>query len=215
MEKRTIERYNKRAILLHWVHVAAFVVLVLTGAAMFLPGVGPSGGYSTGIVHRVASVAFIASPVMYAIYQPGSILHFCKETFSWNKDDLKWFRAAPAYYFGGSEDNMPAQGRINTGQKMWQLVIFGTGMVFLITGAIMWFFKSALALDTYQWILFIHGIAFIIVFVMFLVHIYMGLLHPRMNESLRSMLDGKISPSYARSHYRKWYDRATDVQPDE
>jgi len=179
---------------------------------MFLPGIGPSGGYFIGTVHRIAAVAFIAPPAIYAIYEPSSLLRFCRETFIWNKDDIKWFRAAPAYYFGGGKEGMPPQDKINTGQKMWQLVIFGTGIVFLITGAVMWFYKPSLALAIYQWILFTHGIAFIIVFVMFLVHLYMGLFHPMTRDSLRSMLDGKVSPSYAKSHYRKWYDRIMDDQ---
>ncbi len=212
MEKRTIERYSKRTILFHWVHVIAFVLLVISGAVMFLPGIGPSGGYFIGIIHRIAAVIFITCPVSYAIYKPDSMLRFCREIFIWNKDDLKWFRVAPAYYFGGDEDSMPPQDMINTGQKMWRMVIFGTGIVFLITGTVLWFFKPALAPAIYQWILFIHGIAFIIVFVMFLIHLYMGLFHPRMRESFPSMLDGKVSPSYAKSHYRKWYDRIIDDQ---
>jgi formate dehydrogenase subunit gamma len=179
---------------------------------MFLPWTGPSGGYSTGIIHRIAAVAFIASPLVYAYYEPGSIVRFCREIFIWTKDDLKWLRAAPAYYFGGPEESMPPQDRINTGQKFWQLGIFGTSFVFLITGTTMWFFKPIIGVTVYQWILFAHGITFIIVIVMFLVHVYMGVFHPRMGESLRSMLDGKVSPSYARSHYRKWYDRATGDQ---
>ncbi|MCP4608610.1 MAG: hypothetical protein GY845_07840, partial [Planctomycetes bacterium] len=138
MQKRTIERYSKRTILFHWAHVIAFVILVITGATMFLPGIGPSGGYSTGIIHRIAAVAFITPAVIYAIYKPRNMLLFCREMFTWKTDDLKWFRAAPIYYFEGSEDSMPPQDRINTGQKMWQLVIFGTGIIFLITGTAMW-----------------------------------------------------------------------------
>ncbi len=92
MQKRTIERYSKRTILFHWVHVIAFVILVITGATMFLPGIGPSGGYSTGIIHRIAAVAFITPPVIYAIYKPRNMLLFCREMFTWKTNDLKWFR---------------------------------------------------------------------------------------------------------------------------
>lgn len=108
---------------------------------------------------------------------------------------------------GGTEEQMPPQGRLNTGQKIWQLVILGTGCVFLVTGATMWFFRSKIAIDVYLWLLFIHGIAFVVVSVMFLVHIYVAVLHPRMRGSLPSILDGKVSPSYAKRHYRKWYDK--------
>ncbi len=205
MEERTVDRYQKLAIWFHWIHAAAFVILVLTGAVVFLPGT-TVGSEGPGIVHRVVAVIFIAAPIAYCFFKTNRALQFIKESITWNRDDFEWLKAAPSYYFGGPEENMPPQGYINTGQKMWQLVIFGTSLIFLITGAIMWFFKHYIPLEAYQWTLFAHGIAFILVFVMFLAHIYMGILHPRMSESLRSMKDGKISPTYARSHYRKWYD---------
>jgi formate dehydrogenase subunit gamma len=211
MKNRLIERYRKRTILFHWVHAAAFVILLITGATKFLPGIGPSGGYSTGIVHRIAAVVFIALPLLYFFYEPRKAIGFIKETLIWGKDDLKWLIAAPNYYFGGSEEKMPPQDRFNTGQKMWQLVIVVTGCVFLVTGAIMWLFRSKIAIDVYEWVLFVHGIAFIVVFVMFLVHIYMSVLHPRMRGSFSSMLDGKISSSYAKRHHPKWYDRVSSL----
>ena len=131
---------------------------------------------------------------------------FINGTFIWGIDDLRWFFAAPGYYFGGSSEKMPPQGHINAGQKLWQLVIIGTGMNFILTGTMLWFFRSSIELATYEWILVAHGIAFVVVTAMFLTHVYMGMLHPRMRESLPSMLDGKISEEYARGHYRKWYD---------
>ena len=207
MENRTVERYRKRTVLFHWAHAASFAILLLTGTVMFLPGTGPSGGDSIAIVHRIAAVIFIAMPALYAFYEPKAAAGFIRETIFWGKEDLKWLIAAPDHYFGGPEDKMPPQARLNTGQKVWQLVIIGTGFVFLVTGAIMWLFKSRIAIDAYQWVLFVHGTAFVIVFVMFLVHFYMGVFHPGMRESLPSMLDGKISPSYAKRHYRKWYDK--------
>jgi len=50
----------------------------------------------------------------------------------------------------------------------------------------------------------------VIVGVMFLAHFYLRTLHPNFPESLASMLDGKVSESYARDHYSKWNSRASD-----
>jgi len=133
-------------------------------------------------------------------------LHFIKETLTWGKDDFTWVKAAPLYYFGGSEDKMPPQPHINTGQKMWQFVVLGTGALFLVTGLIMWFLKGIVPAAVIQWCTIAHDLSFIAAFVMLLVHIYLGIIHPRMTESFRSMVDGKISVHYARSHYGKWYD---------
>jgi len=206
---KMIERYQKRTVLFHWIHAGAFLALTITGAVRFLSALIGDGGGGVGIQHRIAAMIFIVAPLAYCLSDPNASLRFLVRTFSWNRSDLKWFKAAPSYYFGGPATNMPPPGRINTGQKMWQLVILSTSAVFIITGAIMWFLRQNLQPQVYQWILSIHGIAFVVVVIVFLVHIYMGILHPRMRGSLRSMLDGKITSDYAKHHHPKWYDELT------
>ena len=76
----------------------------------------------------------------------------------------------------------------------------------------MWFFKDTLAPGFFQWCVIAHDVAFLLAFLMLLVHIYTGSIHPRMNESLRSMWDGRISQKYAKSHYGKWYDEIAESE---
>jgi formate dehydrogenase subunit gamma len=209
-EERVVERFKKRTVWFHWIHTAAFLVLLVTGAMLFLPGLGgAAAGGVTRSIHRVAVVVFVLAPIIYTIQNPKMTLHFIKETFTWGKDDLLWVQQAPDYYFGGNEDNMPPQGHINTGQKMWQFIVVITSILFLISGIIMWFFKDSLSPGLFQWSVIVHDIAFIVALLMLLVHVYLGVLHPRMTESLRSMWDGKISRTYARNHYSKWYNSIT------
>jgi formate dehydrogenase gamma subunit len=213
MEERVIERFKKRTIWLHWIHTAAFLILVITGAILFIPGLGaPAAGGITRLLHRIAVVFFVVIPIVYVFIDPRAAWSFVKECFVWGTDDIKWVTKAPDYYFGGKEEKMLPQGHINTGQKMWQLVVVSTSAVFVLTGIIMWFLKGAIALELFQWCVILHDIAFVVVFFMLLVHVYLGTIHPRMTESFRSMIDGKISKKYARSHYAKWYEKnaATD-----
>ena len=206
-EKRVVERFKKRTIWFHWIHTTAFLVLIITGAILFFPGLGaPAAGGLTRLIHRIAIVFFVGAPLLYFVLNPRMSLHFIKETLTWGKDDLVWFKKAPDYYFGGAEEKMPPQGYVNTGQKIWQLVVLGTGVLFLVTGVIIWFFKDTLSPGIVQWCVIVHDIAFILAFVMLLVHIYLGIIHPRMTESLRSMWNGKTSVTYAKRHYGKWYD---------
>lgn len=207
-EVRTVERFKKRTIWFHWIHTASFLTLIVTGAILFIPGFGgaASGGL-TRLIHRIAVIFFIGMPVIYFPFNPKMSLHFIKETLTWDKSDFGWLKAAPFYYFGGAEEKMPPQGHVNTGQKMWQLVVLGTAVLFLVTGFIMWFYKDNVAPATFQWCVIAHDVTFIAAFIMLLVHIYLGIIHPRMTESLRSMWDGKISVTYAKHHYGKWYDK--------
>ena len=210
-EARVIERFKKRTIWFHWGHTAAFLILVITGAILFVPGLGaPAAGGLTRLIHRIAAVFFVGAPVLYFIFNPRMSLHFIKETLTWGKSDIEWIGKAPDYYFGGGEEKMPPQGHINTGQKMWQLVVLATGGLFLITGFIMWLFKGIIPSGVFQWCVIVHDIAFILAFLMLLVHVYLGIIHPRMTESLRSMWDGRISKKYAKSHYGKWYGEVAE-----
>jgi len=207
-ESRVVERFRKRSIWFHWIHTVAFLVLVITGAILFFPGLGaPAAGGVTRLVHRIAVVFFVFTPIVYSILNPRMALHFIKETFTWGADDFTWVTKAPDYYFGGDEEKMPPQGNINPGQKMWQLIILISGALFLVSGILMWFFKDTLSPEVFQWSVIVHDVAFILAFLMLLVHVYLGVLHPRMTESLRSMWDGRISKSYARNHYGKWYEK--------
>jgi formate dehydrogenase subunit gamma len=209
-EERVVERFKKRTVWLHWIHTAAFLVLLVTGAMLFLPGLGGAAvGGVTRSIHRIAVVVFVLAPIIYTFQNPRMTLHFIKETFTWGKDDLLWVQQAPDYYFGGDEDKMPPQGHINTGQKMWQFIVVITSILFLISGIIMWFFNDSLSPGLFQWSVIVHDIAFIVALLMLLVHVYLGVLHPRMTESLRSMWNGKISRTYARNHYGKWYNSIT------
>jgi formate dehydrogenase gamma subunit len=107
---------------------------------------------------------------------------------------------------------MPPQGHINPGQKIWELITVVCGAILFITGAILCFAKGAVAPGVFQWCLFTHALAFIIGGCMLIVHAILGAIHPRMSESLRSMLTGKVSVEYAKSHYGKWYDEISKEQ---
>jgi formate dehydrogenase subunit gamma len=206
-EPRVVERFRKRTIIFHWTHTAAFLVLLVTGIFLFFPGLGSiaSGGLTRSI-HRIAVIFYVGAPIVYIIISPKMSWQFIKESFKWGSEDFRWFLKAPDYYFGGDESKMIPQGHINTGQKMLQLIVVLTAILFVISGFMLWFFKDTLSPGVIQGALVVHDFAFVVAFLMLLLHIYLGVIHPRMNESLRSMWDGKISKEYARSHYTKWYD---------
>ena len=125
--------------------------------------------------------------------------------FSWGSDDIGWLKALPTYYFKGDESKMPPQGEMNTGQKLWWLVVVVFGVLFVITGLIMWFAKTSAPPALLQWMTFIHDVSFIVAGAMFFVHIYNAVFHPLFNEAWGAMTGGKISAEYAKKHHAKWY----------
>jgi formate dehydrogenase subunit gamma len=205
-----IEKYRKPIRILHWIHTGAFVLLFLTGLILFIPGLGFLAEDSwTRVIHRIGAVIFIVIPLIYLIINPAAVGRGLKKAFTWGSEDMGWLKAAPAYYFLGREEDMPPQGEMNTGQKLWWLMTIVFGVIFVITGLVMWFGKTTAGPGVLQWMTFIHDVAFIVAGAMFLLHIYLGVFHPMMTEAWGSMVGGKISAEYAKKHHGKWYTEMT------
>jgi formate dehydrogenase subunit gamma len=206
MAHHEVERFSAGARLFHWVVTITALTLAITGLFLWVPAFGSlaEDSYSR-IIHRVAAVILVAAPLLFFISRPSRALHFVKYIFTWGKDDIAWLKAAPDYYFGGDEKKMPPQGEMNTGQKLWSLVAFVSVIGFVVTGAVMWFAKNSIPAELFLWTTIIHDLCFIVSASMTLVHLYLGAIHPRMTESLKSMLKGKVSDEYAKSHHGKWY----------
>ena len=208
-----VQKYTKPARILHWVHTAAFLLLLITGIILFVPAFGAAAQDSwTRVIHRIGAVIFVLAPLIQILANRKTAWASVKRAFTWNGEDLQWAIAMPRYYFLGDESTMPPQDEMNTGQKLWYTLLLIFGPIFLITGILMWFFKYSLPSAVFQWSVFVHDVAFIVVFLMFLVHIYLGVIHPMMRKhggSFNSMVDGTVTAEYAESHHGKWYKEVT------
>ncbi len=210
--EQEIERYRRPTRILHWIHAGSFVILFLTGLILFVPPLGFLAQDSwTRVLHRVASVIFVIIPLIYMVTNWKATWRGIKDAFVWGAADIGWLKAAPRYYFLSDEEAMPPQEHMNTGQKMWWFMVIVFGLIFLVTGLIMWFFKEAAPVALLQWMVFVHDIAFIATGCMLFVHIYLSVAHPMMRPlrigAWNSMARGKVSVDYAKSHHAKWYDR--------
>jgi len=210
--EQEVERYRKPTRILHWVHAGAFTILFLTGLILFIPALGFLAQDSwTRLIHRIAAALFIIAPLIYIPLNWKATLRGVKDAFSWGMDDVGWLMAAPRYYFLADEEAMPPQDHMNSGQKMWWLLVIVFSGVFIITGLIMWAFKTVAPAALLEWMVLIHDIAFIVTGAMFFVHIYLSVIHPLMRPlrtgAWSSMARGKVSAHYACSHHAKWYER--------
>ncbi|MFC2022915.1 formate dehydrogenase subunit gamma [Chloroflexota bacterium] len=210
MEKE-VERYRKPTRILHWVHTSAFMVLFLTGMILFIPALSFLAEDSwSRILHRVAVVVFVVAPCIYIPLNWKSTVRGVKDAFSWGKNDIAWLKAAPRYYFLSDEKAMPPQEHMNSGQKIWWLMVIVFGAVFVITGFVLWFLNGIAPAGLMRWMVLIHDIAFIGTGCMLFVHIYLSAIHPLMRPlrtgAWSSMARGKVSTEYAKSHHGKWYD---------
>ncbi|MEW6033321.1 MAG: formate dehydrogenase subunit gamma [Chloroflexota bacterium] len=210
-----VERYSVMARVFHWVHVTAFITLVVTGIFLYVPWIGAVAQDSwTRVIHRIGAVLFMGMPILFFLVRPRSAIETIKEGLTWGKEDFGWVAAAPRYYFLGDEAAMPPQGRVNSGQKLWFLLLMLTGPVFVITGILMWFFQDTLPSAVFQWSVFAHDVSFIATVCFFFVHIYLSVLHPLMSGVFSSMTNGKVTKEFAQAHYAKWYEeKAKEEKP--
>ena len=213
MTHHEVEKYSKPIRILHWVHSGSFVLLFLTGLVLFIPQLGILAQDSwTRLIHRIVAVIFIAAPIIYFSLNPRRAWEGIKEAFTWGSEDIGWLQSAPRYYFLGDETSMPPQGAMNTGQKMWWFMVIVFGVLFVITGLIMWFFKTTAPAALLQWMVFLHDISFIVSGAMLFLHVYLGVFHPLMTEAWNAMAGGKISVEYAKAHHEKWYNEVTKAK---
>lgn len=205
---RWIPRYTALERYLHWGHTLTFILLTMTGMVLFFPFLAPlargEAGQFMRLVHRISAVFFAAVPISYAILQPRRLLLTLKE-LRFGRDDLGWLKGAIPYYLLGRHVDMPPQGRWNTGEKMNAVILVSGTIIFVLTGALMWFGKGVLPVWVFQASVIIHDLTMFVTVSMFIVHFYLAVAHPLMWQSLVSMRYGVISESYAREHHAKWY----------
>ncbi len=173
-------KYRLSTRILHWVNAAAFLTLFLTGLVLFLPPLGfLAAGGITRQIHRAAALVFVIAPLLYLSLNWQSAWEGIIKAFRWDKYDIRWLRAAPRYYFVGDDDGLPAQSDTDTGQKVWLFLTTMSGVLFTVTGFVMWALKTTAPADLLQWSLFAHDVAFIVMSAMLFVRIYLGVRRPR------------------------------------
>ncbi len=206
-----IVKYSAATRVLHWSHAASFAALVVTGFMLYFPPLGFLTVDSwSRLIHRAAALVFIAGPLAYLVARPRAGWKSIKEAFTWSEEDLGWLAAAPGYYFLGDESAMPPQGHMNTGQKLWYLILLVSGSILIVTGIMMWWLKGILSPTIFQWSVFTHAVYFVVVLSMFSVHVYLSVLHPLMRQhggAFKSMIDGTVTVEYASSHHGRWYEK--------
>ena len=206
-----IQKYSKAARVFHWVHVAAFLILSLTGILLIIEPLTfmAIGGWSR-LIHRITAIVFILAPLIELIANKETSVYAIKTAFKWGKEDLDWVMAMPGYYFMSDETALPPQDEMNTGQKLWFLCLLIFGPILVITGILMWAIRTPVAQPVFQLAVTIHDFAFIVVFLMFLIHLYLDVIHPMTRirgGALKSMLNGMVSRDFAKTHHRRWYER--------
>ncbi len=189
-------RFDRVQRMAHWVNAALFGVLIVTALPLYFGAIERRVGRHLLFeeIHVWSGVA-LPVPVIVSLVGPwGARMRRDVRRFNrWSRQELRWL-----WTLGGSREL--EKDKFNPGQKLNAVFIGAAIVVMLGTGLIMkWFGLFPVSWRTGA--TFVHEVlAFLIVLVV-LGHIFMALTH---RDSLRSMIRGWVSITWAERHAPCW-----------
>jgi formate dehydrogenase subunit gamma len=198
--KGTLIRNTTPARINPWITAACFVVLTLSGLAMFHPLLFWlsnlfGGGQWTRAVHPWFGVVLLLS-------YSGLIIQYWRDNI-WRREDLDWLLAIDKV-MRNEEEGVPEIGRLNAGQKFvfWSMALLVPALFF--TGLIIWeyYFSSFTSIQTQRVALLLHSMMAIAAIIVWIIHVYAAIW---VRGSMRGMTQGYVTPGWAWRHHRKWF----------
>jgi formate dehydrogenase subunit gamma len=200
-----IVRYTLSERVQHWLGSVAYIYCLITGLAFWSPymywlAALVGGGPTARFWHPWFGLAFTLSMFwMYKIWRRDMVT---------TDADRRWSKGMK-YYIENEDEKLPPVGRFNYGQKLFFWLMFYGVVLLLISGIGLWFVESIPW--SLRWLRYlavtVHVIAALATIGAFIIHVYMSVfMEP---ESLRAMINGRVSRAWARAYHRLWYEQVT------
>jgi formate dehydrogenase subunit gamma len=201
-----LERFDRVERAVHWITASLFLVLVATGAILYLEPLQALVG-RRALVEDIHVYTGLVLPLPLMAALSGSwgraLRHDLGRFNRWSKDDRDWLRTV---FRPGPERRIALRtvrlGKFNAGQKLNAAFVAGAGLVMIGTGVIMrWYHPWPLNWRTGA--TFVHDWVALGIGIVILGHVVMALRDP---DALRSMFVGAIRQTWAKRHAPDWLD---------
>jgi formate dehydrogenase subunit gamma len=207
----SISRFDGVERVVHWVNATLFLVLIVTGAALYLEPLGALIGRRE-LVQDIHLYCGLALPVPVIVAAAGYWGRFFRRDLRrlnrWSVNDKKWLARALRGRYPLPRSLVAGVGKFNAGQKLNAAFVAGSGLVMLGTGLIMhWYHPWPLTWRTGA--TFVHDWLAIAIGLVVIGHIGMALRDP---DAFRSMFGGTISRSWAETHAPMWVKEIDSVR---
>lgn len=207
---RKIERFTAFERSAHWANAIAFSILAISGLVMafgkffLLPVTGLTlFGWLTYVLknlHNFAGPVFAVSLVIIFVT-------FLRDNWP-QRGDLRWLLKIGGFF--DKNEIEPPSNRFNAGEKVvfWGGV-FLLGIIVVASGLVMDQLIPNLEYvrSTMQITNMIHGVAAVLMMIVFALHIYLGTIG--MTGAYKGMRTGYVDETWAREHHEYWYE---DIQ---
>ncbi len=205
MKEQLIQRYSAPERINHWIVAVCFILLALSGLAFFYPAFF----WLTG-VFGTPQLARIVHPFVGVIM----FLAFFRQFFRYwhhnliNSDDIKWMKSVKTVMQGHEVGDT---GKYNGGQKgmFWMMCL--CMLTLLVTGVIAWrpYFAVNFPIPVIRMALLLHACAAIGLIASIIVHVYAAFW---VKGTIRAMVEGVVTHSWAKKHHPRWYREMTGKQ---
>jgi len=195
----TIKRHPIDVRIAHWVAAISFILLAVSGLALFFPSFFFAtalfgGGETARFIHPWIGVALVVSYLVLF----SRFVGFCL----FGRDDITWMVHATDV-MSGHDENLPEIGKFNAGQKLY---VWGMAILFIIllaSGLIIWhaYFSAFTPIEVQRYAVLVHSLTAVLAIFGFIIHVHMVTWEP---GTLRAMISGTVTAGWAFKHHRKW-----------
>jgi formate dehydrogenase subunit gamma len=195
-----IIRYTPNERTNHWITAISFVLLALSGLAMFHPAMSwlyalLGGGQWTRILHPFIGCVMFLSFLILA-------LRFWHHNYL-DRNDVQWMKQI-GDVLTNQEDKLPEIGKYNAGQKLLFFTMVTCLLLLLASGIVIWrrYFSFYFPIEIIRLAAVVHAAAAFVLIVGIVVHIYAALW---IKGSIGAMTRGTVTLGWARKHHPRWF----------
>jgi formate dehydrogenase subunit gamma len=195
MDIEYVRRFTPTERAVHWIHAAAFFVLLASGLVLYVPRLSTTVGRRPDVkaVHLWTSVAWLVAIVLVVVLGDRRALRqTARELDLYDEDDRLWLRRIPR-----------PQGRFNAGQKVNAALTVAFTFLFAVSGVLLWAGERNHAFQFASTILLHDGLMYVSL-VLLAGHLYFAVIHPATRHSLRGITTGDVRADWAREQHAKW-----------
>jgi formate dehydrogenase subunit gamma len=190
-----VRRFSLTERAVHWIHAAAFFVLLGTGLVLYVPRLSEAVGRRPEVkaVHIYTAIAWVvALALVVALGDRASLRRTAQELDLFDRDDLLWLQRIPR-----------PQGRFNAGQKLNAALTAAFALLFAASGFLLWLGERDNDYRFASTILLHDGLMYVSL-VLLVGHLYLAVIHPATRHSLRGITTGSVRRDWAERHHAKW-----------
>jgi len=201
--------------LFHWGLILGFLPAALTGLIIWLKPGGDSFVNLAMKIHIAGAFILSISAALYFILALKRVCLFIDRSFSWNADDISWMMTMMVTggyvkkILFGKEPKIPLMGKVNSGQKLFSVLLLTGGVFLILSGWVLWAFIPVAPKTVVYWLNTGHLIFGLLLSMFLCVHIFLGIYF---REEFKTMFgDGTQDLHIAEHHTPLWVTH--EVEP--